>query len=106
MVHHLPECWTTHASDPEAWCICEELRACQYRISNEWKKFSRDQFEAGYADALHVLARRVESLHWTYRNEAEWLQAQTNGFDPTIIPTDAIVLRSEVIDAIQREQQP
>lgn len=32
MIEHLPECWAKHESDPEAWCICDELRACQQRI--------------------------------------------------------------------------
>jgi hypothetical protein len=29
---HLPECWATYPSDPEAWCICDELRACEQRV--------------------------------------------------------------------------
>lgn len=29
---HLPECWAKHQSDPEAWCICDELRACEQRV--------------------------------------------------------------------------
>ena len=32
MTEHLPECWAKHESDPEAWCICDELRACEARI--------------------------------------------------------------------------
>ena len=30
--HHLPECWAKHESDPPAWCICDELRACEERV--------------------------------------------------------------------------
>lgn len=58
---HLPECWASEPSDPEAWCICDELRACEDRVAkafhvvrkddtNKWERFSRDQFDAGYAD--------------------------------------------------------
>ena len=32
MTEHLPECWATYPSDPPAWCICDELRACEVRI--------------------------------------------------------------------------
>jgi hypothetical protein len=30
---HLPECWATDPSDPAAWCICDELRACEARVT-------------------------------------------------------------------------
>ena len=30
--HHLPECWVKYESDPSAWCICDELRACEARV--------------------------------------------------------------------------
>ena len=32
MTEHLPECWAKHESDPTAWCICDELRACEARV--------------------------------------------------------------------------
>lgn len=32
MSEHLPECWATYPSDPPAWCICDELRACEQRV--------------------------------------------------------------------------
>jgi hypothetical protein len=32
MTEHLPECWAKHESDPPAWCICDELRACEERV--------------------------------------------------------------------------
>jgi hypothetical protein len=32
MTEHLPECWASEPSDPAAWCICDELRACQTRV--------------------------------------------------------------------------
>jgi hypothetical protein len=34
MTEHLPECWAKHESDPPAWCICDELRACEERVLN------------------------------------------------------------------------
>jgi hypothetical protein len=33
MTEHLPECWNKHESDPPAWCICDELRACADRVT-------------------------------------------------------------------------
>ena len=38
MSEHLPECWTKHESDPPAWCICDELRACEKRLIAEAKR--------------------------------------------------------------------
>ena len=32
MTEHLPECWATYPSDPPAWCICDELLACEKRV--------------------------------------------------------------------------
>ena len=61
MTEHLPECWAKHDSDPPAWCICEELRACEDRVARafhvvrtddtkQWEKTARNQFDEGYAD--------------------------------------------------------
>jgi len=33
MTEHLPECWATYPSDPPAWCICDELSACEERVT-------------------------------------------------------------------------
>ena len=35
MSEHLPECWSTYPSDPTAWCICDELLACEKRVLGE-----------------------------------------------------------------------
>ena len=35
MTEHLPECWAKFPSDPPAWCICDELRACERRLMTE-----------------------------------------------------------------------
>ena len=34
MTEHLQECWAKDPSDPPAWCICDELRACEARVLN------------------------------------------------------------------------
>ena len=46
MTDHLPECWAKHESDPPAWCICDELRACEERVAEETQ------------------AAMMESFHW------------------------------------------
>ncbi len=33
MTDHLPECWAKHENDPPASCICDELRACEARVT-------------------------------------------------------------------------
>lgn len=76
MIEHLPECeimepcskdtpehgfcsrQQTYCIHCERACICERLRACTKRIASEWKKFARDQFDAGHADAL-AKAKRI-----------------------------------------------
>ena len=35
MTEHLPECWATYPIDPPAWCICDELLACEKRVLGE-----------------------------------------------------------------------
>ena len=35
MTEHLQECWATYPSDPPAWCICDELLACEKRVLGE-----------------------------------------------------------------------
>jgi hypothetical protein len=52
---HLPECWATYPSDPPAWCICDELRACEVR-------------------ATAAAVQRVEALANEMRN---WSSAET-----------------------------
>jgi len=47
MTEHLPECWATCPSDPPAWCICDELRACADRVTA-------------------AAVQRVEALKWDY----------------------------------------
>ena len=49
MTEHLPECWAKHQSDPPAWCICDELRACEERVMNEAWVAVAAQFRNGRA---------------------------------------------------------
>jgi hypothetical protein len=57
MTEHLPECWNKHESDPPAWCICDELRACEERVTT-------------------AAVQRVEALGWdyTYRSRGAILE--------------------------------
>lgn len=55
MTEHLPECSATHLSDPPAWCICDELRACEHRI-------------------IRAESLRLEALH---HDMANWSSAET-----------------------------
>ena len=61
MTEHLPECWSTYPSDPPAWCICDELLACEKRVLGEGiqklliaedvRGFIEYGYEMGYAIA-------------------------------------------------------
>ena len=62
MNEHLPECLTAHG-DPPAWCICDELRACEDRVRGE----EQQRIEAaltfvGQHDAAWELAIRGKAL--------------------------------------------
>ena len=50
---HLPECWVKYESDPSAWCICDELRACEKRVREDEQShnFSPDIHWDGMAEA-------------------------------------------------------
>ena len=63
MTEHLPECWAKHDSDPEAWCICDELRSCEQRVLDAAREAVvvlcwRKQYEAfvSTVDPQRVLA--------------------------------------------------
>ena len=53
MNEHLPECWAKHESDPPAWCICDELRACEERVREDEQSnnFSPDIHWDGMAES-------------------------------------------------------
>ncbi len=68
MTEHLPECWSKHPSDPEAWCICDELRACAKRVTaheRSWENaviIARAGYQDGYAKALDEAREAVVAL--------------------------------------------
>ena len=49
MTEHLPECWAKHDSDPPAWCICDELRACEERVRRQSVSQIKDALNASLA---------------------------------------------------------
>ena len=84
MTEHLPECWATYPSDPPAWCICDELRACETRVARafhqvrvddagRWEKVSLDNFDAGYAAAVIDAVQRVEALNFWEEHVREFV---------------------------------
>lgn len=85
MTEHLPECWATYPSDPPAWCICDELRACEKRV-------------------IAAAVRRVEaipddrdySVDWNWDWEA----------DPTRMTRNPLVWVREAVAAIDALRKP
>ena len=74
MTEHLPECWAKHESDPPAWCICDELRACEARV-------------------IGAAVQRVKALAVNpYYCEDQWYGAETH------------LVTSEVITAVKGDQ--
>jgi hypothetical protein len=66
---HLPECWATYPSDPLAWCICDELRACTERVISEGDEQSQIAYTTGYRRALDAAERSVAAIpvhRWPY----------------------------------------
>ena len=63
MAEHLPECWVKYESDPSAWCICDELRACEQRVrSEEQQRIETALTFVGQHDAAWELAIRDKAL--------------------------------------------
>ena len=84
MTTHLPDCWATDPSDPPAWCICDELRACEQRVISE-------------------AVQRVEALNWIIPEGrvGKWVVGyQTPGY-PDQPPPNAGLLRTQTIAAIK-----
>ena len=85
MTEHLPECWAKDPSDPPAWCICDELRACEERVLNAAR------------DAVTAIESDRDALVW-------WERFGDNPDDPDEV-TVLIDLKRAIaaIDAIRRE---
>ena len=92
MTEHLPECWAKHESDPTAWCICDELRACEERVfalHPEWtvtglckpdcaacRRLTEliTEWEYGYEKGLDAAREAVKSVNW-FNDEGKMLSA-------------------------------
>ena len=110
MNEHLPECWATHESDPEAWCICDELRACEQRVfalHPEWtmtglckpdcaacRRLTEliTEWEYGYEKGLDAAREAVVVLCW---------RTQYEGFVSTVDPMRVLA----AIDALAEGEQ-
>ena len=63
MPEHLPECWAKHEDDPPAWCICDELRACEQRVrGEEQQRIEAALTSVGQHDVGWELAVRDKAL--------------------------------------------
>ncbi len=81
---HLPECWATYPSDPPAWCICDELRACEARVTAlatpETVSQATYWYEQGQRDAIDAAVQRVEALIDPWPNTSPGLIRRGNVF--------------------------
>lgn len=95
MTEHLAECWATYPSDPAAWCICDELRACEQRHLVKMIGLGILQTRA---DELRACEERVTRAFKQQRSEdSKWSYAK--GFD------DARWLAAkEALEAVQHEE--
>ena len=90
MNEHLPECWAKHESDPPAWCICDELRACEQRVfalHPEWtmtglckpdcaacRRLTEliTEWEYGYEKGLDAVREAVEAIPAPYKVKGQY----------------------------------
>jgi hypothetical protein len=82
MTEHLPECWAKHESDPPAWCICDELRACETR-------------------ALDAAVQRVEAIADDPNSGVDW--NWDYDIDPSGNTRNPLVWIREAVAAIKNE---
>jgi len=66
---HLPECWATYPSDPPAWCICDELRACEDRVREDERRDERSRVMTP-GDRLAAYLRGFDDARWVAAKEA------------------------------------
>jgi hypothetical protein len=83
MTDHLPECWAKHASDPPAWCICDELRACEERVTA-------------------AAVQRVEAIADDHESGVDW--NWDYDIDPTGMTRNPFVWIREAVAAIKGDQ--
>ena len=53
---HLPECYKEGSTDS---CICDELRACEQRVREEWYEAQSEAWEQGFQYALDAAREAV-----------------------------------------------
>jgi hypothetical protein len=82
MTEHLPECWATHESDPPAFCICDELRACEARVTA-------------------AAVQRVEAIADDPNSGVDW--NWDYDIDPTGMTRNPLVWIREAVAAINNE---
>ena len=76
MTEHLPECWAKHESDPPAWCICDELRACEERVLKDTVPGEWHEKRMAWVrkDALDAAREAVKGVNW-FNDEGKMLSA-------------------------------
>ena len=91
MTEHLPECWAKHESDPPAWCICDELRACEERVEESmdraWNKTV--QLAVAHTRTATLDAAREAVVVLCYRKQYE-------GFVSTVDPQRVLAAIDEL----------
>lgn len=96
MTEHLPECWAKHESDPPAWCICDELRACEQRVRKDEQSHFLTRYlfgrnGGGYERGLDAAREAVVVLCW---------RKQYEGFVSTVDPQRVLA----AIDAVKERK--
>ena len=66
---HYPECWAKDPSDPPAWCICDELRACEERVLKDTVPGEWHEKRMAWVrkDALDAAREAVEAIPAPYK---------------------------------------
>ena len=74
MTDHLPECWAKHESDPPAWCICDELRACEERVLKDTVPGEWHEKRIAWVrkDALDAAREAVEAIPAPYKTRGDF----------------------------------
>jgi len=95
MTDHLPECLTP-MYDAKAWCICNELRACEERLREGWcvSTCGNTHYTIGYEEGLNAAREAVaDARTWPARVP----YPASSGFYAIVIKDDALA----AIDALR-----
>ena len=95
MNEHLPECWAKHESDPPAWCICDELRACEARVEESMDRAWSQTVQLAVA---HTRTATLDAA----REAVAALLAYDSPYGPLIRTMAALA----AIDALTKGGQP